>query len=77
MVNLPSPAMRERGYSMPHSAPQAVAVAQQPVERDQRVAALDLAGIEHRFDLGQGLDDDADVLVLLGEAVDAGGVASN
>ena len=49
-------------------------MAQQPIERDKGVAALDLAGVEHRFGLGHRLDDDADVLVLVGEAVEPGGV---
>ena len=50
-----------------------VAVAQQPIEGNQRVAAFDGAVVEDRLDFGEGLDDDADVLVLLGEAVNAGG----
>ena len=43
---------------------------------DQRVGAVDLPGIEHRLDFGDRLDDDADVLVLVGEPVDPAGVAA-
>src|SRR5258706_11372632 len=52
---------------------QAVAVAQQPVAADQRVAGLDPAGFDHRLQFGHRLDYDADVLLLFGEAMDAGG----
>src|SRR5712691_2167208 len=56
-------------------AAQAVAVAQQAVEGNEGVAALDPPGIEHSLDSGDCLDDDADVLVLLGEAVDPAGIS--
>src|SRR3954468_19040483 len=55
-------------------AAQTIAMAQQPIQRDQGMSAFDLAGIEHRFGLLQRLDGDADVLVLVGEAVETGGV---
>src|SRR5665213_2709217 len=54
--------------------PQLVAVAEQPVERDQRVAGLDPAGIDHRFQFGDGADDDTNILAFLGHPVDAGGL---
>src|SRR5207244_4610858 len=53
-----------------------VAVAQEPIERDQRVGAVDLSGIEHRLDLGNGLDEDADVLLLGRKPVDPAGAAA-
>src|SRR5437764_12903788 len=47
-------------------AAQAPAVAQQPVAADQRMAGLDLAGFEHRFQFGDRFDNNPDVLVLFG-----------
>src|SRR5204862_8232476 len=48
---------------------QTLAVAQEPIATDQRMPGLDLAGFEHRLQLRHSFDDDADVLVLLGQAV--------
>src|SRR5580692_3666347 len=50
-----------------------VAVAQEPIERDQRVAAFDRALVEESFDFGEGFDDDADVFVLFRQAMYAAG----
>src|SRR6516162_2211375 len=41
-----------------------VPVAEEPIERDQGVTALDCAGIEHRFHFSERLDHHADVFVL-------------
>src|SRR2546428_6438309 len=50
-----------------------VAMAQQPIEGDQGVAAFDCALVEEGFDFGEGLDDNADVFVLFHQAVHARG----
>src|ERR1700730_7645407 len=50
-----------------------VAVAQEPMERDQGVAAFDPALVEQSFDFGEGFDDDADVFVLFRQAMYAAG----
>ena len=50
-----------------------VAVAQQPIEADQGVAAFDAAGVEHGLDFDEGFDNDADVFVLFRQAVHAAG----
>src|SRR5712692_8231391 len=55
---------------------QAIAMAQQPIEANQRMGALDRAGVEHRRGLGQRLDDNPDVFLLLDEAVEPSGGAA-
>ena len=42
---------------------------QEPVKADQGVTALDRTGVDQRLDLGERLDNDADVFVLFGKAV--------
>src|SRR5262245_62123075 len=53
--------------------PQTIAMAQEPMENNESVTALDRPGVDQPFNLGHSLDDDPDVLVLLGQAVNPAG----
>ena len=67
---------KQQAVNTSHAPPklaEAAAVAQQPIEADQGVAALDRALVEQSFDFGEGFDDDADVFVLFRQAVHAAG----
>src|SRR5215813_9590376 len=65
VLNRPS----RRGTPLRPLLAEAVAVAQKPIEADQGVPALDRTTINQSLDFSQCLDHDANVLVLLGQAV--------
>jgi hypothetical protein len=64
-----------RLFDLPPALPQRLAICGEPVEREQGDRVRNGAGFEHCQRGGSGLEDDPDLLMLLGDAVKTAGAA--